>query len=67
MDELGVDPRGPIRPRCRAARRAGPRWSRALAPMPDILLLDEPTNHLDLLAIEWLEKELAQTALGASR
>src|SRR5208282_3909457 len=23
--------------------------------------LDEPTNHLDLLAIEWLERELAQS------
>ncbi|MBV8798906.1 MAG: ABC-F family ATP-binding cassette domain-containing protein [Alphaproteobacteria bacterium] len=33
--------------------------ARALAPEPDILLLDEPTNHLDLLAIEWLEGELA--------
>ncbi len=26
---------------------------------PDLLLLDEPTNHLDLVAIEWLEKYLA--------
>src|SRR3954454_7322464 len=26
---------------------------------PDLLLLDEPTNHLDLIAIEWLEKYLA--------
>ncbi len=33
--------------------------ARALAPEPDILLLDEPTNHLDLVAIEWLESELA--------
>lgn len=26
---------------------------------PDLLLLDEPTNHLDILAIEWLERYLA--------
>lgn len=26
---------------------------------PDLLILDEPTNHLDILAIEWLEKFLA--------
>ena len=41
------------------ARRAA--LARVLAPDPDILLLDEPTNHLDLVAIEWLEKELAQS------
>jgi ABC transport system ATP-binding/permease protein len=39
------------------ARRAA--LARVLAPSPDILLLDEPTNHLDLVAIEWLEAELA--------
>ena len=44
------------------ARRAA--LARALAPDPDILLLDEPTNHLDLPAIEWLESELAEPALG---
>ena len=43
------------------ARRAA--LARVLAPAPDILLLDEPTNHLDLPAIEWLEAELAGTAL----
>jgi len=42
------------------ARRAA--LARVLAPAPDILLLDEPTNHLDLLAIEWLEAELAARA-----
>jgi ATP-binding cassette subfamily F protein uup len=31
-----------------------------LAARPDILFLDEPTNHLDLLAISWLEGELAR-------
>ena len=31
-----------------------------LAADPDIMLLDEPTNHLDLIAIEWLEKTLAE-------
>ena len=60
MEELGVDPAA--RPSSLSggeARRAA--LVRALAPAPEILLLDEPTNHLDLLAIEWLEKELAQT------
>ena len=41
------------------ARRAA--LVRVLAPEPEILLLDEPTNHLDLVAIEWLEKELAHS------
>jgi ABC transport system ATP-binding/permease protein len=60
MEELGVDPNA--RPSSLSggeARRAA--LVRTLAPMPEILLLDEPTNHLDLIAIEWLEKELAQT------
>ncbi|NOZ33278.1 MAG: ABC-F family ATP-binding cassette domain-containing protein [Alphaproteobacteria bacterium] len=39
------------------ARRAA--LARVLAPSPDVILLDEPTNHLDLVAIEWLEAELA--------
>jgi len=39
------------------ARRAA--LARAMAPRPDILMLDEPTNHLDIVAIEWLEAELA--------
>jgi ATP-binding cassette subfamily F protein 3 len=29
---------------------------------PDIMLLDEPSNHLDLLATEWLEDFLRNTA-----
>jgi len=29
---------------------------------PDIMLLDEPSNHLDLLATEWLENFLRDTA-----
>jgi ABC transport system ATP-binding/permease protein len=60
MEELGVDPDAkPSSLSGGEARRAA--LVRALAPMPEVLLLDEPTNHLDLLAIEWLEKELAQT------
>jgi ABC transport system ATP-binding/permease protein len=60
MEELGVAANA--RPSSLSggeARRAA--LVRALAPMPEILLLDEPTNHLDLIAIEWLEKELAET------
>jgi ABC transport system ATP-binding/permease protein len=60
MEELGTNPDAkPSSLSGGEARRAA--LVRALAPMPEILLLDEPTNHLDLLAIEWLEKELAQT------
>jgi ABC transport system ATP-binding/permease protein len=60
MEELGVNADAePASLSGGEARRAA--LVRALAPMPEILLLDEPTNHLDLLAIEWLEKELAQT------
>ncbi|HEY1941489.1 MAG TPA: ATP-binding cassette domain-containing protein [Roseiarcus sp.] len=60
MDELGVDPEAdPTRLSGGEARRAA--LARILASDPDILLLDEPTNHLDLVAIEWLEKELAQS------
>jgi ATP-binding cassette subfamily F protein uup len=60
MEELGVDPSAkPLSLSGGEARRAA--LARTLAPMPEVLLLDEPTNHLDLLAIEWLEKELAQT------
>ena len=60
MEELGVNP--DARPSSLSggeARRAA--LVRTLAPMPEVLLLDEPTNHLDLLAIEWLEKELADS------
>ena len=60
MEDLGVDPEGdPALLSGGEARRAA--LARVLAPDPDILLLDEPTNHLDLVAIEWLEKELAQS------
>jgi ATP-binding cassette subfamily F protein uup len=60
MDGLGVDPRSdPAQLSGGEARRAA--LARVLAPDPDILLLDEPTNHLDLVAIEWLERELAQS------
>jgi len=38
--------------------------ARALVSRPDVLLLDEPTNHLDLVAVEWLERALAD--LGAA-
>ncbi len=31
----------------------------ALLQSPDVLILDEPTNHLDNLAVDWLEKHLA--------
>ena len=60
MEELGVAP--DARPSSLSggeARRAA--LVRTLAPMPEVLLLDEPTNHLDLLAIEWLEKQLAES------
>ena len=58
MDDLGVDPgASPAELSGGEARRAA--LARVLAADPDILLLDEPTNHLDVLAIEWLEKELA--------
>jgi ABC transport system ATP-binding/permease protein len=60
MEELGVDPAARTSSLSGGeARRAA--LVRTLAPAPEVLLLDEPTNHLDLLAIEWLEKELAQT------
>jgi ATP-binding cassette subfamily F protein uup len=60
MEELGIDPGARTSSLSGGeARRAA--LVRTLAPMPEVLLLDEPTNHLDLLAIEWLEKELAQT------
>jgi ATP-binding cassette subfamily F protein uup len=35
--------------------------ARLLAEAPDLMLLDEPTNHLDIVAIQWLEAELART------
>ncbi len=60
MEDLGVDPRAdPARLSGGEARRAA--IVRVLAADPDILLLDEPTNHLDLIAIEWLEKTLAES------
>ncbi len=34
--------------------------ARLLVAELDLLLLDEPTNHLDVVAIEWLEKTLAE-------
>ncbi|HEX8232393.1 MAG TPA: ABC-F family ATP-binding cassette domain-containing protein [Caulobacteraceae bacterium] len=40
------------------ARRAA--LAKAFAEDPDVLLLDEPTNHLDILAIETLERRIAQ-------
>jgi ATP-binding cassette subfamily F protein uup len=58
LDALGLDPaREPGTLSGGEARRAA--LAAVLAPSPDVLLLDEPTNHLDLLAIEWLEAELA--------
>ena len=58
MDELGLDPSAdPASLSGGEARKAA--IARVLAADPDILLLDEPTNHLDLIAIEWLENQLA--------
>jgi ATP-binding cassette subfamily F protein uup len=33
-----------------------------MAEAPELLLLDEPTNHLDIAAIEWLERQLSESA-----
>jgi len=60
MDDLGIDPKAdPAKLSGGEARRAA--IVRVLAADPDIMLLDEPTNHLDLIAIEWLEKTLAES------
>ena len=66
MDDLGVDPKGdPAKLSGGEARRAA--IVRVLAADPDIMLLDEPTNHLDLIAIEWLEKTLAESRAAVRR
>ncbi len=38
--------------------------AKALVSDPELLLLDEPTNHLDIEAIQWLENELLNCAIG---
>ncbi|SEM80292.1 ATP-binding cassette, subfamily F, uup [Gemmobacter aquatilis] len=35
--------------------------AKLMAEAPELMLLDEPTNHLDIQAIQWLERELAET------
>ena len=60
MADLGVNPAAsPAVLSGGEARRAA--IARAFAADPDILLLDEPTNHLDIVAIEWLDKTLAES------
>jgi ATP-binding cassette subfamily F protein uup len=59
LEKLGLS--GDEEPSCLSggeARRCA--LAQVLAARPDILFLDEPTNHLDLLAISWLEGELAR-------
>jgi ATP-binding cassette subfamily F protein uup len=48
----------PPRPEGSAAAPPGPPDAEA----PELLLLDEPTNHLDIAAIEWLERQLSESA-----
>ncbi|WP_151719615.1 ABC-F family ATP-binding cassette domain-containing protein [Gemmobacter serpentinus] len=57
---LKFDPETPV-----ASASGGERRRAALAKLmaeaPELMLLDEPTNHLDIQAIQWLERELAET------
>ena len=60
LEALGLDPRrAPQGLSGGEARRA--EIAKAFAEDPDVLLLDEPTNHLDILAIDALERRLAQS------
>lgn len=55
-----------FRPETPVAQASGGERRRAalaklMAEAPELMLLDEPTNHLDIQAIQWLERELADT------
>ncbi|WP_210527585.1 ABC-F family ATP-binding cassette domain-containing protein [Rubellimicrobium arenae] len=57
---LGFDPaRDTAKASGGERRRAA--LARLMAEAPELMLLDEPTNHLDIAAIEWLERQLAET------
>ncbi|VDC30836.1 ABC-F family ATP-binding cassette domain-containing protein [Pseudogemmobacter humi] len=57
---LKFDPSTPVATASGGERRRAA-LAKLLAEAPELMLLDEPTNHLDIQAIEWLERELAET------
>ncbi len=57
---LKFNPETPV-PTASGGERRRAALAKLLAEAPELMLLDEPTNHLDIQAIEWLERELADT------